>query len=167
MALPQEKTPEDIRAELLKGVRSKSEEEWVSYQPFLLSRGYKLRPRYSPDWEPSWKNLTNSSAEHCLFEDKITPVKAKVIMDAIRVADNRHIVLKKVATSSEELKIAQFLSSPGILSDPRNHSVPLLDTIYHPDEDVAFLVMPVLLGVDYLPFRRLSEFAEAVRQYLT
>jgi hypothetical protein len=30
------------------------EEIWVTLYPFLLSRGYKLRPRYHPGWIPSW-----------------------------------------------------------------------------------------------------------------
>lgn len=28
---------------------------WVDHQPFLLSRGYQLRPRYDPGWIPSWE----------------------------------------------------------------------------------------------------------------
>ncbi|KIM88376.1 hypothetical protein PILCRDRAFT_255341 [Piloderma croceum F 1598] len=28
---------------------------WVDHQPFLMSRGYRLRPRYDPKWVPSWK----------------------------------------------------------------------------------------------------------------
>ena len=27
---------------------------WVRIYPFLLSRGYRLRPRYDPSWVPSW-----------------------------------------------------------------------------------------------------------------
>lgn len=27
---------------------------WRDIQPFLLERGYRLRPRYAPDWSPSW-----------------------------------------------------------------------------------------------------------------
>lgn len=30
------------------------EEIWVTLYPFLLSRGYKLRQRYHPEWIPSW-----------------------------------------------------------------------------------------------------------------
>jgi hypothetical protein len=30
------------------------EKLWVSYCPFLVSRGYRLRPRYNPDWVPFW-----------------------------------------------------------------------------------------------------------------
>ncbi|KAG6848295.1 hypothetical protein H0H93_001468, partial [Arthromyces matolae] len=133
---------------------------WVSYQPFLLSQGYKLRPRYSPDWKPSWKDSDDDS-QICLREDSITPWRADVVMDAKRAIDNSHVVLKRVMASSQEVQIAQFLSSPALASDPRNHTVPLLATIYHPEEDVVFLVMPVLLDMNFLPFRRLGEFAEA------
>ena len=27
---------------------------WRDKQPWLLERGYRLRPRYAPDWTPSW-----------------------------------------------------------------------------------------------------------------
>jgi hypothetical protein len=27
---------------------------WVDQQPFLLTCGYRLRPRYDPAWIPSW-----------------------------------------------------------------------------------------------------------------
>ena len=30
------------------------EVRWRDKQPFLASRGYNLRPRYHPDWVPSW-----------------------------------------------------------------------------------------------------------------
>lgn len=30
------------------------EEAWKSRRPFLESKGYELRPRYSEDWWPSW-----------------------------------------------------------------------------------------------------------------
>lgn len=89
-------------------------------------------------------------------------------MDAVRLADNRHVVLKKLDASSEEIRIAQYLSSKTLSSDLRNHTVPILETIYDPsDKKMAFIVMPILLQMDDLPFRRVGEFAEAVHQYLT
>lgn len=42
--------------------RTEAEERWVSYQPYLLSKGYQLRPRYREDWVPSWK--TNGKNSH-------------------------------------------------------------------------------------------------------
>lgn len=29
---------------------------WRDNQPYLMSKGYLLRPRYMPDWVPSWKS---------------------------------------------------------------------------------------------------------------
>jgi hypothetical protein len=40
--------------------RTPAENRWVSYQPYLLSKGYNLRPRYRPDWVPSWKGTGRS-----------------------------------------------------------------------------------------------------------
>lgn len=40
---------------------------WVDYQPFLLSRGYKLRPRYQPDWVPSWGTQRITQEEDSLL----------------------------------------------------------------------------------------------------
>ena len=31
------------------------EEFWRDHQVWLQEQGYMLRPRYHPDWEPSWK----------------------------------------------------------------------------------------------------------------
>ncbi len=32
----------------------KDEFFWRDHQPWLADSGYMLRPRYRPDWEPSW-----------------------------------------------------------------------------------------------------------------
>ncbi|KAF7306394.1 Protein kinase domain-containing protein [Mycena indigotica] len=34
--------------------RTPDEQFWVNHQPFLRSKGYKLRLRYQPNWTPSW-----------------------------------------------------------------------------------------------------------------
>lgn len=154
------------RDDLFKGKLLDGELFWATYQPFLLSRGYKLRSRYDPDWIPTWQKL--GEPIECLyhFEDAITPQKDGVL-DAIRISDGRKVVLKRVSTSTEEIPIARYLSSEPLLSDPRNNAVPILDTILLPDDDnTALLVMPLLFPMDVLPFRRVGEFAEAVRQYL-
>src|SRR5882724_9621840 len=38
-----------------------SEQFWTDHQKWLQSRGYMLRPRYSPDWVPSWRGTTKFS----------------------------------------------------------------------------------------------------------
>ncbi len=70
-------------------------------------------------------------------------------MDATRVADGRLVVLKQVATDSQELRIATHFSSRDMQEDPRNHCVPVLDVF--PDKDDpsrSYLVMPFLRYID-------------------
>ncbi|KAF8069063.1 hypothetical protein FPV67DRAFT_1490958 [Lyophyllum atratum] len=154
------------------------EQFWATYQPFLLSRGYRLRPRYDPNWVPSWQRLGKPIKYLHRFEDAILPEATSDMIpsgdllyitecDAVRVSDGRKVVLKRVMTCTEEIPIARYLSSEPLLSDPRNKAVPVLDTLPLPDDDTsALIVMPLLFSVDMLPFRRVGEFAEAVRQYL-
>ena len=35
--------------------RGPAEQLWIDKQRFLAKKGYLLRPRYSPDWIPSWQ----------------------------------------------------------------------------------------------------------------
>ncbi|KAF9468132.1 hypothetical protein BDZ94DRAFT_1154878 [Collybia nuda] len=97
----------------------------------------------------------------------LTTLQKAIAIDAIRINDNRKVVIKLVRTWTEELPIAQYLTSPPMMSDTRNRSVALLDVIMLPDDDEhVFIVMPMLLRFDILPFRRVGEFAEAVHYFL-
>ena len=42
---------------------------WRDHQPWLQERGYMLRPRYMPDWKPSWETSPKNRifAEDALF----------------------------------------------------------------------------------------------------
>ncbi|KAG5642368.1 hypothetical protein DXG03_002965 [Asterophora parasitica] len=150
---------------------------WVNYQPFILRRGYRLRPRYQPGWVASWlQGNPESESGPVEFaklrrlayesEDFLTPNKPE-LLDAVRVSDGRKVVMKWVETSTEELPVARYLSSEPLASEPHNHAVPVIDVLPLPDDDtIAILVMPLLLPLKTLPFRYVAEFAEAVRQYL-
>ncbi|KAF5378260.1 hypothetical protein D9615_008795 [Tricholomella constricta] len=139
---------------------------WVNLQPFLLHRGYRLRPRYHCDWTAPWSQGDSINFEVYQFEEALTLKKGRNLLDAIRISDGAKVVLKRVETWRDELPIAQYLSSPEIQCDPRNHTVPILDILLLPDDDEhALLVMPQLLLFDQLPFRRLGEFVDALRQY--
>jgi hypothetical protein len=35
---------------------SDNEKKWVAKYDYLLQKGYKLRPRYRPGWDPVWRN---------------------------------------------------------------------------------------------------------------
>lgn len=50
---------------------SQSEMYWRDHYDFLLSRGYKLRPRYHPDWVASW---TNTNTNYLLCEDSVSSI---------------------------------------------------------------------------------------------
>ncbi|KAF5378309.1 hypothetical protein D9615_008786 [Tricholomella constricta] len=139
---------------------------WVNLQPFLLHRGYRLRPRYHSDWTAPWSQGDSINFDVYQFEEALTLIKGIKLLDAIRISDGARVVLKRVETWRDELPIAQYLSSPDMQRDPRNHTVPILDILLLPDDDEhALLVMPQLLLFDELPFRRLGEFVDALRQY--
>ncbi|KAF8594507.1 hypothetical protein BDV93DRAFT_549204 [Ceratobasidium sp. AG-I] len=105
--------------------RTPAENRWVSYQPYLLSKGYELRPRYRQDWVPSW-NAIGQSSYGC--EDRGDTLALNVL-DATRVEDGRRVAIKLLLPSPddrdgvEELEILQRFSSEPFRSDPTNHTV--------------------------------------------
>jgi hypothetical protein len=89
------------------------------------------------------------------------------VLDATRVRDGQKVVLKEIDILSPEISIGEYLTSAEFMSDPLNHCVPFLDKISIPNKpDRVLLVMPLLIHFDHVPFRRVGEFAEAVRQFL-
>ncbi|KAJ7117974.1 kinase-like domain-containing protein [Mycena crocata] len=136
-----------------------SEHIWVDMQPFLLSVGYRLRPRYDPDWIPSWKGKKIGE-----YEDSLGLYIYCNMVDAIRIEDGKKVVLKRVETASTELAIIKYLSE---IRDPRNHTIPLFDILaVPPDNSFSLLVMPNARVFNHPPFHCRSEFVEAMRQYL-
>lgn len=90
-----------------------------------------------------------------------------MLIDAISIRDGKKVVLKRVKTWKNEITVGQFLTSQAMLSDPRNRSVPILDVILLPHDDLeALIVMPLLFGFSLIPFRRVGEFSEAFLQFL-
>ena len=68
------------------------EQFWAARQPFLESRGYVLRPRYHPDWVPSWKGKPRG--EVFKAEDGYSlPVSYHDVPSRLQVADRDHGVL--------------------------------------------------------------------------
>ncbi|KAH7332958.1 kinase-like domain-containing protein [Rhizoctonia solani] len=149
--------------------RSGVEERWVSFQPYLLSKGYRLRPRYQPDWVPSWKG-TGLRPSYC--EDSIDsrPIR---ILDAVRITDERQVVIKMVipergGEGEHELAILQHFSSPPLKNDPSNHIVPCLDTIPIPGiENGHFIIMPLLGQFDEPAFGSIAEVHDFLQQLFT
>ncbi|RPD55425.1 hypothetical protein L226DRAFT_514269 [Lentinus tigrinus ALCF2SS1-7] len=146
------------------GGLKESEFFWREHQTFLASCGYKLRPRYNEDWEPSWLKSKNSDMWHC--EDGKTTFRSTT-MDATRVADGRIVSLKQVNKSffPTEEDLVCFFSQEPLASDPHNHSVPVYEVLHFPrDEDVIFLVMPHLMRIQECKFATVGEALECFRQ---
>ncbi|KZV99366.1 hypothetical protein EXIGLDRAFT_831503 [Exidia glandulosa HHB12029] len=123
---------------------------WRDLQPFLLQRGYRLRPRFAPDWVPSWLG-TNIHPTH--MED-YGAVPLPNIMDARR-EDDSMVAIKWIPNqlhTQHELDILRFLASDELRSDPRNHTYPLLDVFYHPTLPTGVFVVSPWLG-DLIQYR--------------
>ncbi|KAF5379460.1 hypothetical protein D9615_006614 [Tricholomella constricta] len=149
------------------GKRREEEEFWVEHYHFLLSNGYQLRPRYNPDWVPSWIRAAQPT-EYLDCEDSVALAMYTHLNDAIRVQDGSKVVFKHVKQMSKETIIGATL---GKIAHPRNHCVPVLAVLPLPgttelDPRDALLVMPQLIHFAMLPFCFVGEFAEAMRQFV-
>jgi hypothetical protein len=81
-------------------------------------------------------------------------------MDATHL-DGRQVMLKSVPArrGQQEFEIARTVSSPELRRHPRNHCVPLLDTLELPDTlDEKLIVMPFLRPFDEPRFQTYGEF---------
>ncbi|KAH8119827.1 kinase-like domain-containing protein [Phellopilus nigrolimitatus] len=140
-----------------------SERWWRDHYEFLLSRGYQLRPRYHPGWKPSWLE-TDIIPFAC--EDSHRRI-TQVVMDVKRVQDGKIVAIKKLPANSREAQIALMLSSSERLQDPTNHCVPIFDTfIDEQDNQIMFMVMPLLRAFNDPEFEYIDEAIDFVRQAL-
>ncbi|KAJ3474983.1 hypothetical protein NLI96_g12132 [Meripilus lineatus] len=132
---------------------------WRDHYDLLLSHGYQLRPRLRPGWVPSWTTTGNRmwSCEDSLF---IMATKHHTV-DAVKTSNGDQVIIKKIKTGSNELRIGLYLSSPELKEDPRNHCVPILDHFQDEgDETVSFLVMPLLRKFDDPKFGSVNELLD-------
>ncbi|KAH9954063.1 kinase-like domain-containing protein [Russula dissimulans] len=134
-----------------------SEEWWRDHYHHIKLNGYLLRPRYSPDWQQSWKR----SGKAFFSAEDGRPIILRAAMDATRRHDGKQVMLKRVIPDLEgphELRIAQFFSSPGLVRDPRNHCVPLLGVIEMAVTGQKLMVMPLLRPFNNPHFQTFGEF---------
>ncbi|KAJ7680937.1 kinase-like domain-containing protein [Mycena polygramma] len=137
---------------------------WRDHQPWLRECGYELRPRYQPDWIPSWR--TDPTKLDVLCEDGI-PLGGVRAMDAIRIEDGASVALKFISRTihPEEAKIFQYFSSPELASDPHNHCLPLLAVLYPPDDaDIVIFVMKLMRRFDDPRFDTVGEVMDFFHQ---
>ncbi|EJD39565.1 hypothetical protein AURDEDRAFT_171373 [Auricularia subglabra TFB-10046 SS5] len=141
---------------------------WVRWQPWLLSEGYALHPRYAPGWVPSWVKDPSLNPCSCndylhdvshfnnmeLYYNRLTPSKARAGgIAAVRLVDGAHMWLKRCTL--QEVEIMAYLSSQPLRSDPRNHCCPLADILCPPMLDTQahwILVLPLVQHAESCPF---------------
>jgi hypothetical protein len=88
-------------------------------------------------------------------------------MDAFDTRENRFVAIKHIcARENEEFKIFSLLSN--FRDDPRNHCVPILETIPIPGRTDEYLsAMPLLRGEsDSPPFECVGQYVEYMGQLL-
>ncbi|KAJ1299984.1 hypothetical protein OPQ81_003832 [Rhizoctonia solani] len=150
--------------------RSEAEERWVSFQPYLLSKGYQLRARYQPDWVPSWKHSGGRASK---AEDSLDPAPVRRL-DATRVQDQQQVMLKMLVPPTEgnegknEFSLLKYFSSSPLKDHPDNHVVPCLESFPIPGVSSGqFVVMPLLSRYNEIPFYNLAEVHDFLQQLFT
>ncbi|KAL5530888.1 hypothetical protein ACEPAG_3764 [Sanghuangporus baumii] len=78
---------------------------WRDRYEMLESHGYRLRPRYHPNWRPSWLDTRKPVSHH---EDYNIHNNLSN-MDATRVSDGRKVFLKRVRTVDEVVEFMRQL----------------------------------------------------------
>ncbi|KAH9971406.1 kinase-like domain-containing protein [Lactifluus volemus] len=128
---------------------------WAERQEALELAGYMLRPRYHPNWKPSWIG-TKKNFSNC--EDGQSEYR-RVVMDATRIADGKAVYMKRLLKREGpyELQINRLFSSVPLGSNPRNHCACLLDVIELPNDD-PIMVHSQLRPFNNPPFNTYGEF---------
>ncbi|KIK55652.1 hypothetical protein GYMLUDRAFT_248470 [Collybiopsis luxurians FD-317 M1] len=134
---------------------------WRDHYDWLKEKGYLLRARYRSGWVASWAGTNKFSI---LCEDSHYQPLFRYNMDAIRIADGKPVMLRRPDSPSvpDELKIGKLLlSNP---TDPRNHCVPVHETLYLPESDEkgrnSIIVMPYLVEWDEADFKTVGEVVD-------
>ncbi|TFK74317.1 hypothetical protein BDN72DRAFT_833669 [Pluteus cervinus] len=136
---------------------------WRDHAVWLESRGYKLRPRYQPDWDPKLNVLEQVN----LGDENFLSMPRAAVVDATRTKDGKRVLLKRISKSDHpfEVEITKLLSSDALASDPNNYCVQLLDILFPADEpELTILVFPFLQSPTALPFDTFGEIVGFIKQ---
>ncbi|KAG5642678.1 hypothetical protein DXG03_002336 [Asterophora parasitica] len=148
-------------------ILSEHEAAWRDRYSFLLSKGYRLRSRYEPNWSPSWLKIDIDPA-YC--DDSIDTVLPMVI-DATNLKGQRAVCIKRIDPKerTDEVNIANFLGSitGAMLRDGKNHCVPIFDSFRDPVlPNVEYLVMLPLRPYANPEFGAVGEVVDFVTQLI-
>ncbi|KAN0137417.1 hypothetical protein V8E53_004862 [Lactarius tabidus] len=127
--------------------------------------GYRLRPRYHPRWASLWRGSNNGFPMEDVRPCNLRPA---TMMDAIRRHDGQRVMLKKVLSEEgpHELQISRMFSSEDVVTDPRNHCVPLLKVIELSERSgfQKLMVFPFLRPFDRSRIQTFGGFASFFTQ---
>lgn len=156
---------------------------WRERYVWLKENGYLLRPRYNPEWVPSWKNtkkwwLTCEDGQilnvrKILITPRETTTKTHrsyfqvqhILMDATRISDGTHVMLKVLDASNEsEMEFYKFFSEEPQKSDLRNHSIPYHGFLKIPETEEVMVALPILFHWDEPDFETIGEVIDFFRQ---
>ncbi|THU85941.1 hypothetical protein K435DRAFT_969298 [Dendrothele bispora CBS 962.96] len=131
-----------------------AESFWRDHASWLQERGYQLRPRYQPDWKPSW--LDGKKRSRFEYEDGHRAKEAGHLMDALRNLRRTH---------GHDQEGPRFLS----VDDPHNHCVPIYEILQLPEDDHEYLIIMPFLTPWWpfwcdLPFSTIGEAVSFIRQ---
>jgi hypothetical protein len=148
---------------------------WRDQYSWLRECEYTLRPRYDPDWKPSWGSKILLPHRYRESQDGISSTvrplrrpplhiilrgpKSLKIMDATR-ADSTPVVLKVVRPSSSEYEmfITAAWAPRSTGAHPHNHNTPIHEVLQMPSDPTTFLlVLPKLRKYDDPPFDTIGE----------
>ncbi len=152
-----------------------TERWWRDHYNDIAAKGYRLRPRYHPQWVPSWQKTGKDfyTAEDgqativrivAFFLVRILTreLKLRAAMDATRIRDGHPVMLKKVLPGDgpHELRINQLFSSPEHSNKGDNHCAPLLDVIELPENfgTQKLMVFPLLRPFNQPRVQTFGEF---------
>ncbi|VDC04962.1 unnamed protein product [Peniophora sp. CBMAI 1063] len=141
------------------------EQWWASRYLWLLEHGYMLRPRFRPNWSPSWIGTKKDPRE---FEDGQFSLLSNLLDATAR--DGTFVMLKRIDRKLHpyEVDITTKLSSPELQADPRNRSIPVLEVLdIVPEEpDSVILVTPLMSAINQPVIETIGEFVAFYTQVL-
>lgn len=89
------------------------------------------------------------------------------MIDATRQQDGALVSIKTTKKDGDEIPIATYLSSSGLLDDPTNHNVPILEVLPDPlNNQLSLIVMPYLRPFDDPAFGAIGEVVDFIQQSL-
>ena len=156
------------------------EVNWRDRYMFLLSQGYRLRPRYHPDWSPSWlgtslkpwdcedaiEHFVSSRCSLSWHRFTIFNSQGEMVIDACR-KDAQIVCLKRTLRKSDEVEIGRRLSPDASKPDSKNHCVEILDIFLDPfSPDTYYIATPLMRPYDDPEFTTIGEVVDFVTQVL-